>query len=998
MNQPIHPLVRAEFLSLDAYYLLKQWLLAAANVSQMMQQLFTEEEMSRWFPKSKGVGLLKGIIGKDDLVKESILGVTLREKTVSMLYVKINRIQDLMRKNPNATHLDILRVAEPYLSKYYGGLLQDFPTIDVRFNNGFSLLYGDKREKSGAHQTKKTAFASLHTMHGKPLDAEEYKTAREFSVAQAQKELDQIHSVQQNWRGILAQLEQSIARGAFELSNLTDINIIETIINALDFKNLKPDFSALLLQTLIDMKVQFNVLKLKNCSIDDIQMEQLLANAHNLQILHMENCGNITGNVVAIIARHCPIIESLSIVNSNLKIVDNQRAVLIALFTPLNSKPPICFGELRFLDVSNNSSLVELHLNAKRLAKLHLMNCRQLRVVKLNSDSIDELDISGCAALTNEKLSDFVTDATNLSSIKANNCPLIRCSSFYMKFPYLLPVDVSVYTDAFLQDFVNVLRNIMPSKLNQQIATSVLKVVEDFKRGGDVLKKLLLRQLQKESTDIIYASILAFRKLGRKDDDIISELQKLLGHHMPWIQQAAAISLFELAIKNQQVISIIENGLNSNDEKILFNTLIALAHSSEFATYSQVINSKLIKIFTDTNATQGKINYALLVCQHLQQADEVLFSHVQNLLKTQYFDLVPAVVYTLACLANKSGQPIVFRKALHDAGMKDVVVFRRTLLLAKKIDIDLYEFLATEFKKYFSVTTEVDQSIVTKLKHADWNVQLEALKYINDNRIFTETLVTCAIDLFYNIRTNLRELAISYIINVCFSDQIIQDKLLEVLNKASDWHVRFKVIQGLCVTIDKSNPKIPKALCKCLLDKDENTNVRAAAAESLGFQSVFSKDIIASLAQGADDSYTDVVLAVIESLTTLISFNTLKINLTQLDFSAVSAYAKGKKLAAWTFVKDRGQSQKTETSTEDSSQSTLPPQTMKGAFFGSRTLARSTTDGAVTIRTPMFAPTTPPTSQPLIRRALPSFPIGSEIRRASTPEATSSASTREVKK
>ena len=112
MHEELHPTIREQLLYLDPYTLLRNWLQQVQRISDVIQKLFTPNEIQNLYPKSTHANRLqqniKGLFGGSRILKESIIGITLREHVISHLYVKFTRLQNFIIKNEKTTHYQLL--------------------------------------------------------------------------------------------------------------------------------------------------------------------------------------------------------------------------------------------------------------------------------------------------------------------------------------------------------------------------------------------------------------------------------------------------------------------------------------------------------------------------------------------------------------------------------------------------------------------------------------------------------------------------------------------------------------------------------------------------------------------------------------------------------------------------------------------------------------------------------------------------------------------------
>ncbi|MBA3751795.1 SEL1-like repeat protein [Candidatus Dependentiae bacterium] len=121
MNKRIPDSVRSHFLNLDPDRFLKDWLQRLILINERYQSFFPD--LTELYPKT-------------------ILKIPLSKEYVSQLYWKMHTVQKQLKKNKDATYLDLLQIIEPYIAKTYKLALHDEgkKTVKKRFlsvTNGY---------------------------------------------------------------------------------------------------------------------------------------------------------------------------------------------------------------------------------------------------------------------------------------------------------------------------------------------------------------------------------------------------------------------------------------------------------------------------------------------------------------------------------------------------------------------------------------------------------------------------------------------------------------------------------------------------------------------------------------------------------------------------------------------------------------------------------------------------------------------------------------------
>lgn len=556
MEDPLDSEVQMDILALNAYSLLKVWLDDLDKFNRHLAKLFSDEDIKKAFPKNQATQRFQQTVrqkfGEKEAIKESVLPIVLPEHVAADIYVKLTRIQSYLQHHARPTHSQLLRHIEPYLSWYYGNLLSQYPNIQERFHYGFSKLYSEKKDKSGTQQTLKTGFATLQTLHGKPIDVKEFLERKQFSIEDARKELAATIDRERASKTVYEQLQGSKEQGLIGLETLPDNYLRTKIINRLEFKLIDENFEKLLWETVIKLKIPFQKLSLKNSAINLTQFKAILSMSPELGILQLENCQNLNDELIKIVAEYSPILEKLTLCKLPLKILNNRESLIRQLLTPLNAKPVTVFKKLIYFAIQDCNLLTDLYLEAPSITHLQLIHCTQITKGTINSENLKSIKIIDCPAIKQQQLSKLLPHTKELKNFQIEKCPQLTHLDFYQSFPYLLSLDISPFTTSWRIEFTKILKPYTPEKINASKTFSIFNKLNNYFLQIHKLKDVLIEQLKQESTDVKITAILMLGKLGCVDDKVIDTLKFFLKNADTSIQQASttALSMLEQTHEN----------------------------------------------------------------------------------------------------------------------------------------------------------------------------------------------------------------------------------------------------------------------------------------------------------------------------------------------------------------------------------------------------------------------------------------------------------------
>lgn len=882
MQEKVNPIVAADICYFDAYALLSQWLLQLDIISIATDKLFSLEEMQEFFPKKGQARLQQQFIKQvntEHSIKETVLPITFSEHTLASLYVKLRRLQDYLKSYPDATLFDLLCCAEPYLAKYYRNLIQTFPSIVERFQNGFSELYGEKREKTGAHQTKKTTFSTLQTLHGKPQDAKTVLSAKNTTLKMAREELKKTHEVQQNWENIYNQIMEGNPEGIKALSQLPDMRLREIIINKIDFGKLSLIERQALLNTLTKMGTPFRSLKLINCNITDEQLTLLLINSSELEILVLNNCPLLTDRAVLSIAKNCPILETLVLTNLTIKSIDTKSLLIPQLFTPIGGRAAVVFSELRSLDVSDCKELNKLCIEAPRLSNLKAKNCIALKSGKLRSRELHHLDLSDCFSLTTDELSKFVTHFPYLKSVQLDGCKKIEKYAYYMEFPYLLRINLSVVTDQYVQGLTALLeRNRSKSTDEKQITELLDKLHEYF----DVIENSmspLMDRLEDPSADVQREAVLAVQEMGRNGSKITNQLEQQLSATQPGLRAAAAITLCSLGYKDQKTLEALQQVFAANDERMM-NMAIPLLN--QFGSESQT-ESICLSILEMEKISPIQRKIMINIFGDWQMYSEKIIDGLKlQILSNKDSELQAMALCAYWKLENKHLQKADNLLAWIISQLADFTKMMPVLLILmtkfnSKTAFEIRQNL--QKNNIYFITNDQTQSIIQQLsQETEWQKRVKQIESIGENQIQHPEVVKILIhylqkDIYYNVRVA----AIKAITQLEIKDSLIDDILTQALDD-KDFHVVSSAVKAF-EHRGVVKAETQRKLLALLLKDEHHLEIREPVLLALGTINEFNKEIVDCVIKCLSDKFVDIKKSAIKALVKLLSLDKLEVTL-----------------------------------------------------------------------------------------------------------------------
>ncbi len=415
MQHPIDLKVREAFLALDAYGVLSSWLMLAQGMSYNLSVLFTDKEIKTYFPKSgmaQSVANIGRFFYQISVPEESILSLMLREGIVETLYTKITRLQNYLRRYPNVTHLELFKVAEPYLSSYYERLLLRSESASKRFYRGFGVLYDmtaniteNILEKLPLElPTKTTTFQTLETQQGKAITLQDL--IKRKHLKESLSELEYIHKAQIKWCSILKGFETTLGgkngitqfEQALSLFKKLTSELQAKIINHLDFSKVLGGIKTQeqiacqkkIINAMIKPKQIYPVLCFRYCDVlTDQIFEALLQSSSEIQSLSLVRCSVLSSGIIKLINYYVPGLKRLVLQELNwqeLSIIPSISSQ-ISFFQP-QKKEQHTWSALEVFVIRNCSQLQSFHLSLKELKRLVVTRCDAIVDLRLDCPSL----------------------------------------------------------------------------------------------------------------------------------------------------------------------------------------------------------------------------------------------------------------------------------------------------------------------------------------------------------------------------------------------------------------------------------------------------------------------------------------------------------------------------------------------------------------------------------------------------------------------------------
>jgi hypothetical protein len=419
MLLPISARVRDIFLTIDPHAFLSRWLSVSDKETFGLEDklLFLESEKEKCRPLtgfSRSASRVSKKLTRNAVTEESVLALVLPDGLVSILYSKMMKLRQFLIKFPRATHLEMLGVVEPHLSKYYQKILNFRGVPCDRFHFGFGALYGEKQKEVTATKTR-----TLESIVRKVPT-----TATGEHIKKCVQELEEVHQSEKKWRDVLESLCSNKFAAALESFRKLAPYFQERVIKNLDFSQILKRFSEVELLQVLASKLEFRNIRFRNSeSLTDDMLERILKQGRQLQGLSIVNCQSLTPKIFVFLPQ-CENLEKFylshmtwsTIPVTELKTLPKPFWKFHIPNSPTRNNPSI---SLRVIVLKNLSELQTLALPFTGLECLQIFDCPNLiEILPQHAGSLQSVKLSKCPGLCVVRLFKFLTTCNNLEKLE----------------------------------------------------------------------------------------------------------------------------------------------------------------------------------------------------------------------------------------------------------------------------------------------------------------------------------------------------------------------------------------------------------------------------------------------------------------------------------------------------------------------------------------------------------------------------------------------------
>ncbi|MBS0622793.1 MAG: protein kinase [Verrucomicrobia bacterium] len=453
MNQPLDPEAIADFLSLDRYQLLREWLTDCRTLHRgivgdlkgetMQQGLFTLPMLTRLAPLDY---FFDYFFSSENF---SFIPIAFEPGTIAAIYKRWHRLEGVLKvKHTLKTHFDLLESLSWQWAHIYKKTFNDHTTVVQRFDAlAIQTQYKVTKEKrEGGEQIIHTSTLEVNVsktiegkqkfqnalMEGKIFDASDDHGVKELFEAQTKHQ----------YLGDLQELfEKGVSKDSQELKELLKqpyySTLIEQALARARFQYTENNTQQLLSwqNELLDVLAQQSLQHITFIGwggLKEDKLVKLIENSPDLESLVIIDCPNFrcSGLTWAKLSVYCPGLKKIRL--NNVSELPLSKWVRGGQFNEL-----IQFNALRSLHLENCPDLTGYEIRAPKLRKLTLKNCAKLLHLDLRGHPLHALGLDQCPLLAD---GDIWHDkqGEHLSAVSILLCENLKWAEGYQRYPFLL--------------------------------------------------------------------------------------------------------------------------------------------------------------------------------------------------------------------------------------------------------------------------------------------------------------------------------------------------------------------------------------------------------------------------------------------------------------------------------------------------------------------------------------------------------------------------------
>jgi hypothetical protein len=437
MRKPVHSAVRERILALSPDAFLEEWLTQLDDYQNQSMRLFDKKARKQLFKSTANA--LKVALGQARERLPVVVTIPFRPKAITELWDRFSQLQEVLRKQPTITHLQLLKRVTPALGVRYEEafeLYEEPNEVAKRFHDIAKTHYSTAI--AGRYATLTTSKQALEAMGLSDREQKALVNDKDDKALSPEAALNELRQTMAQKAKIKSIIE-GIHAGEFELfRQVPSLQLKEFILAQLDFSRItlanskEPDIKKqeALLKIIITENTAFQSITLQHCAaLTDDHVITLLKNSPGLRKLKLVDCPQLTGKIGAAIEKYAPTVVSLTLlrlpqvlfIGTKVKGLVNRKV----------EYQPINLQHLTRVNISEMLQLEHLVIQCSQLTLATTKRNPQLSEVTLLSERLEAWDLSYCDAMGDEALVTAARGCKLIRRLNIQGCRRIQSPLFH---------------------------------------------------------------------------------------------------------------------------------------------------------------------------------------------------------------------------------------------------------------------------------------------------------------------------------------------------------------------------------------------------------------------------------------------------------------------------------------------------------------------------------------------------------------------------------------
>jgi len=837
MSSEIDAIVREEILSLNPQQLLQSWVDEMEKIGEKCSLVF--------------VGKINLYFDRSDLyafqlndTRRTLLLPPLPFHAVNELFKHLQAIQSAL-SNPaeKMTHSQVLSKINTRLANHYSLMREKYPKTLVCFHETAGHAYIKGKGLQQEYYSSRINFVTdRQDMWEKEEELKRAKLGIEANWKQdIQTTREHLSALNEKEETIKA-AQDELLKGNFILFLQLGSNGKDKILVNLDWSRFKPAKQREFLNHLMNLGHWLSISIQNSSEVKDEDIQLLIQKSPLLKKLQLINCPLLTDNLW----------NGLPEYDSSIKIVILEKLKNLSHvgYTGIIFENCLEFPCLEKLSIQDCAALEEINIHAIQLKGIHLDNIPRLRVLQTQSESLENLRLTGSTPLPPLNECHKIAKKEYVEKLNVLQCKTQETSPKYAErlfhqFPVLLFIDYQNIENQIIIKFIRQLSQVLPAKeilyleitflSRRTLRTDAEKLFTHFatfEKNKDTVISALIKALGDSDSDVRSRAASTLRNLKQASPKVIPAFIKALGDSSSYVRSQAASALGKCKQAIPEVIFALIKALDDKEYYVRSQAASALV---QLGKESPEVISALIKALGDFDSSVRSWAASALV-QLGRESSEVI-SALINALGDSDSDVRLQAASALGNL--KQATPEVISALLKALENKEYVVRLGA---------------ATVLGNLKQATSEIISALIKALKDPYSDVRTQATAALRNLKQTTPEVISVLIKALGDSNSDVRTQATAALRNLKQTTPEVISVLIKALGDSNS-DVRTQAASALG-NLKQTTPEVISVLIKAL--GDSNSDVRTQAASALGNLKQTTPEVISVLIKALGDSNSDV--------------------------------------------------------------------------------------------------------------------------------------------